>query len=206
MLRLPSAVLSLIQILSIGVAVEGAEPESPLEQFNRLVEQYEEAGGTGEFAAKFFDFAAQHAKHPVAVDALLWVVKNRRNRPDATHALELLAKHHLTAEKLGPACPHIARTPSAAAEHLLRAAMDKTFGSPSRPTTLASGTPRGDGLAIPRWGIVRCPGVLARCGETDLLGHFLAVFFDEGHDDPLADLDFLCIDRGLSSEVLCLLA
>ena len=56
------------------------DPASPRAQFDALVSEYEELGGARQFAPRFLEFADAHAEDPSAVDALLWVAKNLRNR------------------------------------------------------------------------------------------------------------------------------
>lgn len=128
MLQMPIAVLALLQLVPTVAAAEDAHStrNSPAEQYESLVEEYEDVGGAGQFAERFFVLAEKHSKDPVAVDALLWVVKNRRNRPDGTRALEFLTTRHLDSEKLGPACRGIARTPSTGAQRLLRALLENS--------------------------------------------------------------------------------
>ena len=99
---------------------------SPAEQYEVLVEEYEEIGGARQFAEQFFELADKHRKDPVAVDSLLWIVTHLRTRPEAKQALEFLAKRHMDSEKLGPGCRQIARTPTVAAEELLRACLERS--------------------------------------------------------------------------------
>lgn len=101
-------------------------PDTPAQRFQRLVEEYEGGGEPRELAVKFFELAAQFPQDPVAVDALDWVLKKLRNRPEGARALELLAAHHLESARLAAAFPQVARAPSLAAEKLLRAALEKS--------------------------------------------------------------------------------
>lgn len=117
---------SLLFLTATPARAEDAKPKSPAEQYKLLVEEFEETGGAARFAARFFELADQHTEDPAAVDALLWVVTNRRSKPEATKALELLRTSHLSSKKLGPACQRIARTPSTAAEPLLRDLLEKS--------------------------------------------------------------------------------
>ena len=104
-----------------------AEPtDSPAEKYKGLVDEFEEVGGARQFAEQFFELADEHPQDPVAVDSLLWIVKNLKTRPEAKRALEQLAQQHLASEQLGPACRQIARTPTVAAEQLLRACLEKS--------------------------------------------------------------------------------
>jgi len=104
-----------------------AEPTKlPAEKYQALVDEFEEVGGARQFAEQFFALADEHPQDPVAVDALLWIVKNLKTRPEAKRALELLARRHLNSEQLGAGCRQIARTPTVAAELILRACMEKS--------------------------------------------------------------------------------
>jgi len=60
------------------------------------------------------------------MDALLWVVKKLRGKPDTNRAIEMLAKHHINSTKLEPACKDIANSRSIAAEKLLRGALENS--------------------------------------------------------------------------------
>jgi cytochrome c peroxidase len=104
----------------------GDRPDSPTERYQRLLDEYEAGAEPRELAERFFELAEQSPQAPVAVDALVWVLTKLRNRPEATRALERLDKDHVQSEKLAAACPQIARTPSLAAEKLLRAALEKS--------------------------------------------------------------------------------
>ena len=107
----------------IATALTAEPTKSPAEKYKALVEEFEEVGGARQFAEQFFQLADEHPQDPVAVDSLLWVVTNLKTRPEAKRALELLAKGHLDSEQLGPGCRQISRTPTVAAEKLLRACM-----------------------------------------------------------------------------------
>ena len=100
--------------------------QSPAEKYAALIDEFEEVGGARQFAERFFELADAHPKDPVAVDSLLWIVKNLRTRPDAKRALELLTERHLDSERLVPGFRQIARTPTVAAEKLLRACMERS--------------------------------------------------------------------------------
>jgi cytochrome c peroxidase len=111
----------------IGPADEAEQDgPSPADQYRKLIDEYDAGAEPRELAEKFLELADKHPKDPVAVDALVWVLTKLRNRPDATRALEILARDHLQSEKLAAACPQIARVPSLAAEKLLRAVLEKS--------------------------------------------------------------------------------
>ncbi len=129
MMRLTSSLVMLLLVSASRVFAAEASPAA--EQYAELLDQYEQEGGPRAFAKRFLEIAEQHPHDPAAADALLWVVKNVRGKPDTTRALGWLAKYHVKSEQLGPACVHIARSRSVAAEKLLRAVLEQ---SPSKAT------------------------------------------------------------------------
>ncbi len=104
---------------------KAAESPSPAEQYRALVDAYEQDGQPGEYAKRFLQLAEKHPRDPVAVKALIWVLKKRRTRPEAGRALELLTRDHVQGKAVASACPQVERTPSRAAEALLRAVLEK---------------------------------------------------------------------------------
>ena len=119
-------IATVLAALLDATALAAELAKSPAEKYQALVDEFEEVGGARQFAEQFFELADEHPQDPVAVDALLWIVKNLKTRPDAKRALELLAQRHLDSEKLGPGCRQIARTPTVAAEQLLRACIERS--------------------------------------------------------------------------------
>jgi len=115
---------TLIVLLFIAEPSYCDEKAPIAKQYNALLEQYQQEGGTRVFARQFLTLAEQHPQDPAAVDALLWVVKRVRGNSDTTRALELLRKYHINSEKLETACEDIANSRSVAAEKVLRAAMN----------------------------------------------------------------------------------
>jgi hypothetical protein len=109
-----------------GVAGQGQDAAEPATRFQQLVEEYEAGGDARELAVKFFELAEQSPQDPVAVDALDWVLKRLRSRPEGAMALERLATRHLASERLAAAFPQVVRTPSRSAEKLLRDALEKS--------------------------------------------------------------------------------
>lgn len=99
---------------------------TPAQRFQRLVEEHEGGSEPRELAVKFFELAEQFPQDPVAVDALDWVLKKLRNRPEGARALDRLAANHLESARLAAAFPQVARAPSLAAEKLLQAALEKS--------------------------------------------------------------------------------
>jgi hypothetical protein len=121
---LMSATILSATLLSAMIVEEPAK--SPAEKYQALVDEFEEVGGARQFAEQFFELAEEHPQDPVAVDSLLWIVKNLKTRPEAKRALEILAQRHLDSEQLGPGLGQFAATPTVAAEQLLRACIEKS--------------------------------------------------------------------------------
>ncbi|MFP6765910.1 MAG: redoxin domain-containing protein [Planctomycetaceae bacterium] len=101
-------------------------PDAIAEQYQTLIDEYEEDGEAREYAGRFISFARQHPKESVAVDALVWVVANVRRGRDLQEALTLLAQKYQHSERLAPVCRKLAFRPSPAAEKLLRVLRRKT--------------------------------------------------------------------------------
>ena len=115
-----------LALCSPSILQIAAEETSAARQYKALLDEYDEEGGARTFAKRFLAFAEEHPKDATAVDALLWVVKKVRGRPDTTKALELLLTKHLDSKKLGATGLDITRSRSVAAEKLLRAALEKS--------------------------------------------------------------------------------
>jgi hypothetical protein len=114
------ALLFVLLVPTIAVTDETrGQATSPAEQYKALVDEYEDVGGAKQFVTRFFELAEKHAKDPVAIDALVWVIEKRRNQPEAIRAIELLQKRHFESMALDRACRSISRVPSRAAENLL---------------------------------------------------------------------------------------
>jgi cytochrome c peroxidase len=96
------------------------------ERFKSLVDEYTADPQPAEFVPRFFQLAEEHPTDSAAVDALAWIVTNRRYRSEATRAARLLEEKHLKNERLAAACPQLARVVSPAVERLLRAAVEKS--------------------------------------------------------------------------------
>src|SRR5262245_31336809 len=108
------------------------KPEGPAEEFKSLVKEHSKAqqayfkavraAKTDEerqkafaehypkadkYAARFVELAAQNAKEPFAVEALIWVVSGPgrgSSAKDDQRAWELLFRDHIGSEKLGAVC------------------------------------------------------------------------------------------------------
>ncbi len=126
MLRLLMAAISVLLVASAVHADDSKKATTPAaDRYKALVEQAEQEGRSRELAGRFIELAKKHSKDPVAVDALLWVVTNRRRGNEVSQAVSMLAAEHVTNEKLGPICARIARGPSVASEKLLRTLLTK---------------------------------------------------------------------------------
>jgi hypothetical protein len=82
------------------------------------------------FAPRFLAVAEKNPKNPVAVDALIWVVRNSprqagRDSP-RTKAIELLRTNHIRSEKLAAVCSSLGYSPDSASQKLLREAIQKS--------------------------------------------------------------------------------
>lgn len=124
MIHVTAAATILVLVAQTASAADDTTPAA--KRYEALLDEYEQDGGPRIFAKRFLGFAKEHPHEPTADDALLWIVQNVRGRPDTSTALNLLAKHHLSSEKLGPACVHISRSRSAAAEKLLRGMLEQS--------------------------------------------------------------------------------
>lgn len=113
-------------VLSVSAQADEKKENQAREEFDTLVGRFEEEGGTAQFATEFFDLANRHRTDPVAIDAYEWILRNRRMKPDAVRAIEMIEERHLASPHLGKACERIARIPSPKAEQLLAALMESS--------------------------------------------------------------------------------
>jgi hypothetical protein len=141
--------------LLMGLAcVPGAQADppkvAPATQYRMLVREYQSASqaspraaptaGPGEpapasgrkpdpatFAVRFLDLAREHPGDRASFDALSWVLSHAPHGPEADRAYELLGANHLADERIIPILQRLGTSKSAAAEALLRTAME---GSP----------------------------------------------------------------------------
>jgi hypothetical protein len=130
---------------------------TPAEQFKSLVHEYNDAqraffkaygeAKTAEekqkvfqekypraekFAPRFLELAEKNPKDPAAVDALVWVASNVRQRganSPRAKALEILGRDHLGSDKVAGVCDSLVADRDPASEALLRKLMEK---SPSK--------------------------------------------------------------------------
>jgi cytochrome c peroxidase len=102
------------------------QPPTSAEKYKSLVEEFAADPQPAEFVPRFFQLAEEHVADPAAVDALVWIVTNRRYRPESTRAARMLEEGHLKSERIAAACPQLARVVSPAVERLLRTATEKS--------------------------------------------------------------------------------
>jgi hypothetical protein len=152
-------------LLLCGAVLIAADPpkaaeKSPAEQYQALLKQYNDANQefsklyqeakTDEarekvfrekypqpdrYAGDFMALAAKYPKDPAAVDALVWVATRTRGQP-AHDALAILAKDHVTSDKIGPVCRMVVYTsPPEVAKPFLAAVLEK---NPDRGTRAAA--------------------------------------------------------------------
>jgi len=80
---------------------------------------------TAAFAKKFLAVAKDHPKDPAAVDALVWVTTNAGYTLEGSEALELLARDHVTSDKVGPLCARLVYVQSPRVEPFLKDVLAK---------------------------------------------------------------------------------
>lgn len=120
-------IFSGLLVLVVASFVIAEDPPSPAaKQFQTLLDEYEQQGGATTVAKQLLPLAAENPKDPVAVDALLWIVKHVRGRSETSQAIELLITNHLDSHKLGPACKEVAISRSLVAEKLLRTLLNRS--------------------------------------------------------------------------------
>ena len=106
-------------------AIHGVEetPDAVRKQYSALVAEFEDDRRPREFVPRFFAFAKANRGHNAAIDALVWIVNNRRYRPETARAIQQLAEHHLEKKRLSLAFDSLGRIATPEAERLLRSAM-----------------------------------------------------------------------------------
>jgi hypothetical protein len=89
------------------------------QEYEALLAEYEETGGTRAFAKRFIMFAEENVKEPAAAEALFWVVEKVRGRRETVQAIRLLQQHHAESEKMGSGCKVVSQARCVEAERLL---------------------------------------------------------------------------------------
>jgi tetratricopeptide (TPR) repeat protein len=124
-------------------------PKSAAEKYQATVKEYEDADkkfmddyqaaktdeerekafknrpAAAAFAKKFLAVAEEAPKDPVAVDALTWVMTRAGYTAEGLQALEMLARDHVTSDKIGPLCARLAHAQSSQVEPFLRDVLAK---------------------------------------------------------------------------------
>jgi hypothetical protein len=126
---LPPVILAwpflLLSLTAVDDDPSKQDASAAAQQYKQLVDEFEAADRRpAEFAPRFIKFAEEHSEDPTAVDALVWVVANRRYRPEATRAIRLLQEQQLQSERLADACQRLARVVSPDTEQLLRSVIE----------------------------------------------------------------------------------
>ena len=118
---------SLLIVLVLWTSVAYAEDgqSNAAKQYQELVEGFEEEGGTRTFAKRFLTLAQEYPEDAAAADALCWVVRKVKGRPDTDTALDLLREKHGTSLTLKPLLASVVTSRSARAEPLLREIMQR---------------------------------------------------------------------------------
>jgi hypothetical protein len=129
--------LMLHLLVSVAAVTGQDKPASPAEQYKALREQYDKVSSSGvpltdeerlkfigrvykhrnAVAAKFLELAEKHPDDPIALDALMQAVWQVNNTPwpvelvgedtARARAFELIQRHHLRSDKLGPLCQRV---------------------------------------------------------------------------------------------------
>jgi peroxiredoxin len=101
--------MGLLLCVPSPAAQDRTEPQTPGEQYQALLKQYD--GPTRQYvnnpkakavSERFLKLAREHPDDPAAVDALGWVVTHTLFTPEAGAAMSLLARDQIGSEKLGP--------------------------------------------------------------------------------------------------------
>jgi hypothetical protein len=168
---------------------DAEQGQSVKQQYQALIDEYEDIGGTREFAGKFLVMARKHPNDPVAIDAINWVLKKRRNHPEAVAAVGLLEKQHLKSKTLIQTFSNLPRIPSTTAESLLRMILAK---SPHADVRSQSCYTLADLLE-------RQAGVVGQLKKNPKLADRILVYFGEGYAKHLASLDQSQMDKKLEA-------
>jgi hypothetical protein len=155
MRRTVGGALALLVLLPAARARAGVEPKgTPAEQYKALAAEYkkgmddfmkeyreaktnedrqklikEKYPNPDEFAERFLKLAQEHPRDAAAVDALVWVVSNSRNRAKdgpREKALGLLKGEYLTSDKIAPLCESLSRSVDKESRETLQTVLDKS--------------------------------------------------------------------------------
>jgi hypothetical protein len=156
MIRTAVGFLGLLAVLPALQARDNPEKQTPDQQYQALVKEFdtaqkefqtalkeaktpqeqqkvfqEKAPRPDKFAPRFLELAEKHPKDPAAVDALIWVVSHGRGNP-RTKAITILLRDHVQSEKMASACPTLAYAWDKESTQLLREVLEKNKHRPAR--------------------------------------------------------------------------
>lgn len=162
MIRTAVGFLGLLALLPALRASDKPEKQTPAQQYQALVKEYETAyqefrealkkAKTREdqqkvvqekfpqptkYAPRFLELAEKNPKDPVALDALVWVVQNvqtMKSEPDSPRgkAMKILLRDHVGSEKMASVCPALRRSVDEDSRNLLRAVLEKNKHRPAQ--------------------------------------------------------------------------
>src|SRR5205823_1319583 len=139
----PRLILLLLAVLLSAASLAGADkdqdkPATPAEQYQALLKEYQAARAAssaarlGQVALRFLELAEKNPKDPIAVDALIGVVRvyNSSAHPAGKdspggRALARLLRDHVRSDKLGEVCQRIAFGFRKEYETFLRTVLDR---------------------------------------------------------------------------------
>lgn len=162
MVRTAVGFLGLLALLPALWASEKPENQTPSEQYQALVKEYNKAQQEyqkalkgvktreerqkvfnekyprpDKFASRFLEVAEKNPKDPAAVDALVWIVTNAgtmKSDPKTPRgkAVRILLRDHVQSEKMAELCPRLRNARDEDSEHLLRAVLEKSKDRPAQ--------------------------------------------------------------------------
>lgn len=121
-------VLVVIAVTSMAATADqpASSQNSASREYEALVKQFEELGRATELSDQFIALANKHAREPVAVDALAWVIIHVREGDKPGEALELLLSKYIDSGRFAGICAQVAKSPTLAGEKLLRTLSEKS--------------------------------------------------------------------------------
>jgi hypothetical protein len=155
MIRTVVGFLGLLVLLPALQARDKPEEQTPAQQYQKLVQEYEKAQmdfrkalanakGREEqqkvfqgkyprpdkFASRFLELAEKHPKDPAAVDSLSWIVTHLqavKSDPESpqTKAMKILLRDHIQSEKMASVCPSLGHAQDEDSRQLLNAVLEK---------------------------------------------------------------------------------
>lgn len=162
MIRTAVGFLGLLALLPALWASDKPEEQTPSEQYQALVKEYNKAQREfqkalkgvktsqerntviqekyprpDKFASRFLEVAKKNPKDPAAVDALVWIVTNDGTvksdpKTPRSKAVQILIRDHVQSEKMADLCPRLRNARDEDSEHLLRAVLEKSKDRPAQ--------------------------------------------------------------------------